>query len=141
MRDYLLRGNSSSGVFLGGSPVTPQAFEYFKSEKLQNDILKISLDFERATSYEAPKFKDFISEKIEAGNTKLIIDLRKVEIIDSTFIGSLIFALKKIKAKNGRLKLIMNENNIPASFSSTSLIEVFDIYYTEEAAAYSLRNA
>ncbi len=141
MKDYLLRHSSSGGVFLGGSPVIPQAFEYFKSENLTDDVVMIKLNFERATSYEAPEFKNFVTQRIESGIKKMVVDLRKVEIIDSTFIGALIFALKKLKANNGKLKLIMNENNIPASFTATSLIEVFDIYYTEEAAVYSLRSA
>ena len=140
MKDYLLRNNSSGGIYLGGNPFVSQPYEYFTSEILKNEILKIKLNFERATSHEASKFKEYIVRKVDKGYRKIIIDLSKIELIDSTFIGALIFSLKKLKANNGKLKLILDENNIPASFSATSLIEVFDIYYTEEAAAYSFKS-
>ncbi len=140
MKDYLLRNSSSGGIYLGGNPFVSQAYEYFTSDVLTNGILKIKLNFERATSHEAPKFKDYIVRKIDEGYKNVIVDLSKIELIDSTFIGALIFALKKLKANKGKLKLILDEQNIPASFSATSLIEVFDIYYTEEAATYSFKS-
>ncbi len=140
MKDYLLRNNGAGGIYLGGNPFVSQAFEYFTSEVLSDDIIKISLNFERATSHEAPKFKDYIMKILGEGYKKIIVDLSKIELIDSTFTGALIFALKKMKAGKGKLKLIMDENNIPASFSATSLIEVFDIYYTQEAAVYSFKS-
>ena len=84
--------------------------------------------------YTSPNLGEAISELIREGSSNLVIDLTSVEFLDSTGLGVLVGALKKIKACDGSLRLVCNEDRLLKIFRLTALISVFDIYDTVEAA-------
>ena len=53
-------------------------------EEVIDDIIEI-INLDRATLREAEELKFNVSEKINAGYNKIIIDLTAVEFLDSTF--------------------------------------------------------
>ena len=84
--------------------------------------------------YTAPNLSEVISEMIRDGKYNLVIDLTRVEFLDSTALGVLVGALKKIKASNGSLQLVCNEDRLLKIFRMTGLTTVFVIHDTVEAA-------
>ena len=86
--------------------------------------------------YTSPKFKEFLSELIIEKESDLLIDGIKLDYIDSTGLGVLISALKKLKEKNKNIYISNVKPNIRKLFDITSLDKVFII---EEWIGYGKR--
>jgi anti-sigma B factor antagonist len=57
-----------------------------------------------------------MQQMIDSGVTNLIVDMREVELVDSTGIGVLIGIQNNLKLKNGTLKLINVSDDIQKMF-------------------------
>jgi anti-sigma B factor antagonist len=84
--------------------------------------------------YTAPKLRDKITELVGAGTYHLVIDMEAVEFLDSTGLGVLVGGLKKVRAHDGSLHLICNQDRLLKIFRITGLAKVFVIHETAEAA-------
>jgi len=87
--------------------------------------------------YTAPKLRDQITELVAAGKTSLIIDLENVDFLDSTGLGVLVGGLKKVRAEDGSMSLICNQDRLLKIFRITGLAKVFTIHPDEAAALAS----
>lgn len=90
--------------------------------------------------YTSPKVKEIITELIDKGNYNLIINLEGVRYIDSTGLGVLIGALKKVREKDGCINLVCNNPQIKKIFNITGLVKIFGIFKTEEEALKGLHS-
>jgi len=84
--------------------------------------------------YTAPKLRDKITELVAAGVYDLVIDMEAVEFLDSTGLGVLVGGLKKVRAHDGSLALICNQDRLLKIFRITGLAKVFVIHESTEAA-------
>ena len=84
--------------------------------------------------YTAPKLRDKITELVAAGTYHLVIDMEAVEFLDSTGLGVLVGGLKKVRAHDGSLSLICNQDRLLKIFRITGLAKVFVIHESAEAA-------
>lgn len=84
--------------------------------------------------YTAPKLRDRITELVAAGVYDLVIDMEAVEFLDSTGLGVLVGGLKKVRAHDGSLQLICNQDRLLKIFRITGLAKVFVIHESAEAA-------
>jgi anti-sigma B factor antagonist len=84
--------------------------------------------------YTAPKLKSRILDKIDQGFYKLIIDLTKVDFIDSSGLGVLVGGLKRVGPHKGKVILVINKSNIMKIFNITGLDKVFAIYQKTDDA-------
>ncbi|SFH89823.1 anti-sigma B factor antagonist [Nocardioides psychrotolerans] len=84
--------------------------------------------------YTAPKLRDRITELVAEGVYDLVIDMEAVEFLDSTGLGVLVGGLKKVRAHDGSLQLICNQDRLLKIFRITGLAKVFVIHESAEAA-------
>jgi anti-sigma B factor antagonist len=89
--------------------------------------------------YTSPKVKEIVTELIDKGNNHLVINLEGVRYIDSTGLGVLIGALKKVREKEGSINLVCNNPQIKKIFNITGLVKIFGIYKNEEEALKNLK--
>ncbi|HET6153839.1 MAG TPA: STAS domain-containing protein [Marmoricola sp.] len=84
--------------------------------------------------YTAPKLRDKITELVNSGHHALVIDMEKVDFLDSTGLGVLVGGLKKVRAQDGSMSLICNQDRLLKIFRITGLAKVFTIHPDETAA-------
>jgi anti-sigma B factor antagonist len=84
--------------------------------------------------YTAPRLREEITELVAAGTYDLVIDMSAVEFLDSTGLGVLVGGLKKVRAHEGSLQLVCNQDRLLKIFRITGLAKVFVIHDTAEAA-------
>ncbi len=84
--------------------------------------------------YTAPKLRDQISELVADGNYSIVIDLEKVDFLDSTGLGVLVGGLKKLRAHDGSMQLICTQERLLKIFRITQLAKVFSIYESQADA-------
>ena len=77
--------------------------------------------------YTSPKFKELLNELIEEKKADLVIDGNDLDYIDSTGLGVLISALKKLKEEGYKIILKNIKPNINKLFDITGLNKVFVI--------------
>ena len=92
------------------------------------------ISLKRATLAQAEAFKEILFQDIETGWRKIIIDLTDCEFIDSTFLGSIVISLKKIKSLGGNLRLVGIQPEVMHMFQLTRVEGIFEIYETKEDA-------
>ena len=84
--------------------------------------------------YTAPKLRDKITELVGNGNYNLVIDMEKVDFLDSTGLGVLVGGLKKVRAHDGSMRLICNQERLLKIFRITGLAKVFVIHGSQADA-------
>lgn len=98
------------------------------SFKVQEDILIVSIEDERATVEFSAELKKELLEKIEDEHENVIIDLSSANFVDSSFLGTLVAGLKKCTMKNGDLKIVGLQEPVKSMFELTRLYKIFDIF-------------
>jgi anti-anti-sigma factor len=109
---------------------------HFNIEEHQ-DIIVVKVSLVRATMNEAEDFKEMLTKNIQLGRHNLIIDLTECEFIDSTFLGTLVVALKKVTNLGGDLRLVGFQPAVHSMFELTRMYRVFETFKTVEKALLS----
>lgn len=84
--------------------------------------------------YTAPKLRERLVELVGEGHYNLVVDMTKVEFLDSTGLGVLVGGLKRVRAHEGTLALVCNQERILKIFRITGLTKVFPIHDSLEEA-------
>jgi anti-sigma B factor antagonist len=84
--------------------------------------------------FTAPEFKQRVMAPIAAGVDHVIVDLMETTFIDSSSLGVLIGAHRRLKARGGRLIVACDGETIVKTFRITGLDGVFQLVDSVEAA-------
>jgi anti-sigma B factor antagonist len=82
----------------------------------------------------SPTVRAALLDAAERGQRELIIDLTRLEFLDSTGLGALIGAHKRAKEGGGRVSLVVQEGQILRLLRITGLLGVFPVYSTLDDA-------
>jgi len=107
------------------------------SREILNSILIINADLKRATMNESAEFKEYLLKSIESGWNRILVDLGKCEFIDSTFLGTLISASRKLVKSEGSIRIIANYNLIPSILKLTGTSKMLPVFENKQEAVES----
>jgi len=85
-------------------------------------------------SYTAEEISKLIEQHILKGNLNIIIDLTKVDYLDSAGLSVLISVRIKVGKRNGHLRLVGLQGKTKKVFELANLIQMFDLYDNRESA-------
>lgn len=91
-------------------------------------VVRVSGEIDLAT---AAELRDALCPP---GTDHMVVDLRGVAFLDSTGLGVLVGALKRLSKRGGSLKLITNPGRIRRLFELTKLTSAFTLYPSFAAA-------
>jgi len=91
--------------------------------------------------FTAPELKAVLSEAVEAGRTRIVVDLTETTFLDSTALGVLIGAVKRLRSRDGVLTIVNTDANIAKTFEITGLDQIFTIVPDRAAALEALDDA
>src|SRR3954467_12095010 len=77
--------------------------------------------------FTAPEFKQRVSAPIDEGRTRVIVDLTETTFIDSSSLGVLIGAHRRLRRLDGSLVIVCSNDAIIKTFRITGLDGVFTI--------------
>ena len=77
--------------------------------------------------FTAPEFKQRVSAPIDEGRTHVIVDLTETTFIDSSSLGVLIGAHRRLRRLEGALVIVCSNDAIIKTFRITGLDGVFTI--------------
>jgi anti-sigma B factor antagonist len=81
--------------------------------------------------------RDAVHETLAGGARKLLIDLSKVTMIDSSGVGELVSAFTTATNRGGKLKLLKLPPKVNDILQVTQLITVFEVFDEENEAVAS----
>jgi anti-sigma B factor antagonist len=84
--------------------------------------------------YTAPRLRELLIDLVSKGSYQLVVNLEKVGFLDSTGLGVLAGALRRVRAHDGSLDLVCTQQRIRKILTITGLTEVFGIYETVDQA-------
>jgi anti-sigma B factor antagonist len=88
--------------------------------------------------FTAPELKKTLADAIENGATRVVVDLSETTFLDSTALGVLIGAVKRLRSRDGQLVIVNTDANIAKTFEITGLDQIFTILDTRDAAIAAL---
>src|SRR5215210_2940717 len=88
--------------------------------------------------FTAPELKAALGAAVEAGRTRIVVDLTQTSFLDSTALGVLIGAVKRLRSRDGVLTIVNTDRNIAKTFEITGLDQIFTIRPTRDEAIQAL---
>ena len=89
----------------------------------------------------APALKQNIMRQIDEGNRHLVVDLSAADFIDSTAIGVLVGALKRLQDCRGSLAVVCTNDNIRNVFEIVGLDDMIPMHRSRDDAVSALTRA
>lgn len=84
--------------------------------------------------YSAPPLEEQTALALGQGAKHVIFDLSRVNFIDSTGLGILVGALKRLRISGGTLSLVVTDYDVERLFELTGLRDSFQIYRSRDDA-------
>ena len=84
--------------------------------------------------YTAPRLRQAIIDLVDGGATNIVVDMEKVDFLDSTGLGVLVGGLKRVKVKEGSLSIVTTQDKILKIFDITGLNKAFAIHASVDDA-------
>jgi len=77
--------------------------------------------------YTSPRLRECLTQRIDDGARQLVVDLGAVTFVDSTALGVLVAALKRVRAEGGTLELRAPTPSARKVLEITGLNRVFTV--------------
>ncbi len=84
--------------------------------------------------FTAPELKRAIGAAIDSGARAIVVDLAETRFLDSTALGVLIGAVKRLRLVDGRMMIVNTEPSTAKTFEITGLDQIFEIVADRAAA-------
>jgi anti-sigma B factor antagonist len=94
-------------------------------------VLAVAGEVDVAT---VPRLREQLHGLVAAGNNCIVVDLDSVDFLDSTGLGVLVGALKRVRANDGSLGLVCTQARIRKVFEITGLTKVFALFDSVDEA-------
>ena len=78
--------------------------------------------------YTAPRLREQLVDLVADGKYHLVVDMERVDFLDSTGLGVLVGGLKRVRAHDGSLRLVCTQERILKIFDITGLDKVFGLH-------------
>ena len=101
------------------------------SERNGYAVLAVSGEVDVAT---VPRLREQLHGLVAQGSNRIIVNLDGVDFLDSTGLGVLVGALKRVRSNEGDLYLVCTQPRIRKVFEVTGLTKVFSIHDSVDQA-------
>ncbi len=98
-------------------------------------VMRVTGEIDMAT---APRLRQHVQTVTARKPAGLVLDLDRVDFIDSTGLGVMVGAAKRMRMIDGGFRIVCSQNHLIHLFEITRLNEVFDLYESLEEALASV---
>jgi anti-sigma B factor antagonist len=103
----------------------------------KKDVVIITIEGKMVGGPDATLLSEKLHECIEAGKKRVLVDMAKVDWMNSSGLGILIGGLSTVRGRGGSLKLLHVGKKPRELFAITKLDRIFEMHDEEEAALAS----
>ncbi|MGZ0176726.1 MAG: STAS domain-containing protein [Acidimicrobiales bacterium] len=98
-------------------------------------VMRVAGEIDMAT---APRLRQHVQTVTARNLAGLVLDLDRVDFIDSTGLGVMVGAAKRMRMIDGGFRIVCSQKHLNDLFRLTRLNEVFDLYESLEEALTSV---
>lgn len=109
------------------------------SERQSGDVTILDMDGKITIGEGSVALRTSIRRLLEEGKKKILLNLARVNYIDSSGIGELVSSYTAINKDGGELKLLNLTQKLQDLLTITKLLTVFDVYEAEADALASYK--
>ena len=110
---------------------------HLRSSDDETQIFELQGSLDIATS---PTVRAALLDAAQRGQHRIVVDLSRLDFIDSTGLGALIGSQRRAKENGGEVRLVVREGQILRLLRITGLLTVFGVFQTlDDALAGSAR--
>jgi anti-sigma B factor antagonist len=84
--------------------------------------------------YTAPRLRQAIVDLVDGGASRIVVDMEKVDFLDSTGLGVLVDGMKRVKSRDGSLAIVATQDKILKIFDITGLNRAFSLHSSVDEA-------
>jgi anti-sigma B factor antagonist len=84
--------------------------------------------------YTAPLLRQALVDLIDRGTRNIVVDMERVDFLDSTGLGVLVEGLKRVRTREGNLSIVATHEKILKIFDITGLNKAFPLFGSVEDA-------
>jgi anti-sigma B factor antagonist len=111
-----------------------------EESRMGPDITVVRLSGRLAQGREGQGIEGLMAGYVAGGRLRVLLDLTRVDYIDSAGIGVLAMAAGQLREAGGRLALVAGEGRVKALLKHTGMDELMTLSDTVEQAAERLRS-
>ncbi|MFQ5561582.1 MAG: STAS domain-containing protein [Nitrospinota bacterium] len=100
----------------------------------QQNFVILRIDGNMKTEEDYGVFKDYVDGILDQGKKNIIVDLKKLEYMNSAGLGRLILTSKKCGKLGGTLRAVGLSEEMNELFTMTRLIETIKVFVDEQEA-------
>lgn len=104
---------------------------HLRSSDDETQIFELQGSLDIATS---PTVRAALLDSAQRGQHRIVVDLSRLDFIDSTGLGALIGSQRRAKENRGEVRLVVREGQILRLLRITGLLAVFGVYPTLDDA-------
>lgn len=101
-------------------------------------VLRVHGELDMAT---APRLRQQVVAAANLGVAQLVLDLDDVDFLDSTALGVIVGAVKRMRTREGELRVVCTRKNLIELFEITRLTNVFELFSDIETATATGKTA
>lgn len=101
-------------------------------------VMRVTGEIDMAT---APRLRQHVQTVTARKPAGLVLDLDRVDFIDSTGLGVMVGAAKRMRMIDGGFRIVCSQPHLNSLFEITRLNEVFDLYESLEDALSNVEGA
>ena len=105
------------------------------------DGLAVASVVGEADLYTAPELRGALSALVDNGAHSVLVDLSRTSFLDSTTLGVLMGAVRKLRSRGGQIAIACSDPNIRKIFEITLLDRIFAMFDSTEAGIEHLRQS
>jgi len=109
------------------------------AERQSGDVTILDMDGKITIGEGSVALRTSIRRLLEEGKKKILLNLARVNYIDSSGIGELVSSYTAINKDGGELKLLNLTQKLQDLLTITKLLTVFDVYESEADALASYK--
>ncbi|MBG0794321.1 STAS domain-containing protein [Methylocystis sp. H62] len=98
------------------------------AKEVRDDRTVLSIQEDRIDAHNSGELKDLVLKTLEGGAKNVVIDLARVQFIDSSGLGALLSGYKNASLRTSGFALAGLQPRVRSMFELTRLHRVFDIY-------------
>lgn len=103
------------------------------TEERRGEVLVLQIGETRLDAARAPALRDELLRHIDAGHSQIVLDLSATEFMDSSGLGALVSAVKRLGSR-GTLAIAGAQGAVTRLFALTRMDRVFALHPTADDA-------
>jgi len=116
----------------------PEVGEFRIEEESPQPVVRVLAVHGDADLHSAPELRERILGAIDEGAHTVVVDLSATTLIDSTSLGVLLGGMKRLRERDGQLRLVVPQPEVRRVFEITMLDRIFPLHDTQEDALAEL---